>query len=90
MPTSVFGHVSGRVQGVGFRYFVYRCAIAEDVTGYAVNLADGRVECLLQGDAESVERVLARLRDGPPHARVDAVDVEALVDCQAYGEFTTG
>ena len=51
---SVRGYVRGRVQGVGFRYFVRRAAEMHGLCGYAVNLADGRVEFLLQGDAEAV------------------------------------
>ncbi|TQV86814.1 acylphosphatase [Exilibacterium tricleocarpae] len=43
----LYGLVSGRVQGVGFRYFVRDCARHCKVTGFANNLADGRVEVLL-------------------------------------------
>ena len=90
MLTSLRGHVRGRVQGVGFRYFVYRCAQAEGLSGYAINLADGRVEFLLQGDAAAVERVLAQVRSGPRHARVDDVSVVALPDYPAREGFATG
>ena len=49
---SVTGFVSGRVQGVGFRYFVMRHAQAENLGGFVRNLDDGRVQFLLQGEAE--------------------------------------
>lgn len=67
---SLRGLVSGRVQGVGFRYFVLRLARAADLRGYVRNLPDGRVEFLLQGTPESVDTVVEQIRRGPPHARV--------------------
>ena len=67
---SVQGFVSGRVQGVGFRYFVMRRAQAEKLCGYVRNLNDGRVEFILQGEADSVSRVLEQIRVGPDYAQV--------------------
>ena len=71
--------VSGRVQGVGFRYFVQDHAAVEGVHGYVQNLADGRVEALIEGDEESVLRVERAVRRGPPAARIDNVLVEDAV-----------
>ena len=71
--------VSGRVQGVGFRYFVQDHAAAEGVHGYARNLPDGRVEVFVEGDDESVARVERAVRRGPAHAHIDKVVVEAAV-----------
>jgi len=71
--------VGGRVQGVGFRYFVQDHASIEGVHGYVRNLPDGRVEILVEGDAESVLRVERAVRRGPAQAHVDNVDVEAAV-----------
>jgi acylphosphatase len=68
--------VSGRVQGVGFRYYVQDHAAVEGVHGYVRNLPDGRVEALLEGDDESVLRVERALRRGPAGARVENVVVE--------------
>jgi acylphosphatase len=68
--------VSGRVQGVGYRYFVQDHAAAEGVHGYVRNLEDGRVEAVVEGDQESVLRVERALRRGPSAARVDEVIVE--------------
>jgi acylphosphatase len=56
--------VSGHVQGVGYRYFVRQLAGAAGLTGSARNLADGRVEVVLEGPAEALRSVLAEL-DGP-------------------------
>ena len=69
--------VSGRVQGVGFRYFVQDAAAREGVSGYVRNLADGRVEAQIEGDLEAVTRVERALAQGPPGARVDDLAVEA-------------
>jgi acylphosphatase len=68
--------ISGRVQGVGFRYFVEARASAEGVHGWVRNLPDGRVEALIEGDEESVDRVEAAARRGPPGADVAGVVVE--------------
>ena len=68
--------VSGRVQGVGFRYFVQDTAQREGVAGYVRNLPDGRVEAFVEGDIEAVTRVEQALWQGPPGARVEHVDVE--------------
>ena len=60
--------ISGRVQGVGFRWFAKDAAAREGVTGWVRNLSDGRVEALIEGDAESVTRVERALRR-PARAR---------------------
>ena len=71
--------VSGRVQGVGFRWFVQDHAAAEGVHGYVRNLPDGRVEALVEGDDEAVLRVERALRRGPSGADVEQVAVEPVV-----------
>jgi acylphosphatase len=68
--------VAGRVQGVGFRYFVADAAGHERLGGWVRNLRDGRVEALVEGEAQAVDRFEARIRSGPPAARVDNVVVE--------------
>jgi acylphosphatase len=70
--------IAGRVQGVGFRFFAEAQAAVEGVHGYVRNLADGRVEAMVEGDEESVQRVEWAMRRGPSGARVDRVDVEAI------------
>jgi acylphosphatase len=79
--------VSGRVQGVGFRYFVHDAATREGVTGYVRNLPDGRVEALVEGEAEAVTRVERAIRSGPGGARVQDVDVDATEPSGAYRSF---
>jgi acylphosphatase len=68
--------VSGRVQGVGFRYALADVARECSVTGWVRNRRDGRVEALLAGTAEAVDRVIGWARQGPPAAKVSAVEVE--------------
>ena len=68
--------ISGRVQGVGFRYFAKDTAVREGVTGWVRNLPDGRVEALVEGEEEAVTRVERALWQGPGGARVAAVAVD--------------
>ncbi|MGN6391459.1 MAG: acylphosphatase [Gemmatimonadales bacterium] len=68
--------VHGVVQGVGFRWFAARHGRALGLTGYARNLADGRVEVVAAGPGEPLARLEALLRDGPANARVDRVERE--------------
>jgi acylphosphatase len=67
--------VSGRVQGVGFRWFVQELAAVENARGWVRNRPDGSVEALVQGERDSVERIERRIRRGPPAARVERVEV---------------
>ena len=67
--------LTGRVQGVFLRDTTRREAQSRGVAGSAHNLPDGRVEVVLEGPADDVATVLEWLRHGPPHARVEAVEV---------------
>ena len=86
---AVKGFVSGRVQGVGFRYFVMRQADTQQLSGYAKNLADGRVEFLLQGDQVAVQLVLEQIRRGPSYAKVTDVEVEEVAIGEIGNRFLT-
>lgn len=66
--------VAGRVQGVGFRWFVEREAHILGMAGWVRNNADGRVEVFAQGTAEQLIALRARLHQGPRAARVDNVE----------------
>ena len=85
---TIHGYVSGRVQGVGFRYFVRKNASAWRVNGWAKNLADGRVEFLLQGDKSAVTAVCAELRKGPALASVSEMTVEEKPEFALLEGFT--
>jgi acylphosphatase len=66
--------VRGRVQGVGFRWFVEREAHMLGIAGWVRNNSDGSVEVLAQGTRDQLAGLHSRLREGPRAARVDAVD----------------
>ena len=71
--TGVRWVVTGVVQGVGFRWFVRRAALAHGVRGDVRNLENGSVEVRAIGPDAAVERVLAELRVGPRSAQVDEI-----------------
>lgn len=76
--------VRGRVQGVGYRYFVQREAEARRLTGYARNLADGRVEVYAAGEPEALAELAGLLWKGPYLAEVrDVAEEEAAVESRA-------
>jgi len=66
----------GRVQGVGYRYWVEQQARAHGLDGWVRNRRDGSVEALFAGSADVVSGMIALCRRGPASARVDAVEDE--------------
>ncbi|MFN2387423.1 MAG: acylphosphatase [Thermoanaerobaculia bacterium] len=68
--------VSGRVQGVGFRFFASRAARELGVKGWVRNLPDGSVESVVEGAEEAVAGYLERLRQGPRGGRVTSLAEE--------------
>jgi acylphosphatase len=80
--------VSGRVQGVGFRYFTHAAAVREGVTGWVRNLDDGRVEALVEGDPDAVARVEQAIRTGPPGGRVDDVTTVPVPPHGTFARFS--
>ena len=72
--------ISGRVQGVGFRYAMQDEAARRGVNGWVRNRSDGSVEALLHGEADAVEGLTAWARQGPRGARV--TDVHASTDTE--------
>jgi acylphosphatase len=80
--------VSGRVQGVGFRYFALDAARREGLHGYVTNQDDGTVEAVAEGEAESVERFERALRRGPSKSRVENVGVDEIAPAVGNSGFT--
>lgn len=74
MPARRF-RIEGRVQGVGFRWWTRSQARSLGVRGSVRNLSDGTVEVTAIGTEEVLDRLHARLQEGPPGSRVDRVDV---------------
>jgi len=66
--------VSGRVQGVGFRWYTVRVATQCGVVGWVRNLPDGRVEAVAKGTTEAIDAFDAALRRGPRMSAVENVD----------------
>jgi acylphosphatase len=69
--------INGRVQGVGYRYFVEQAARSRDLEGWVRNRRDGSVEAVFAGPAEAVAAMIAACRRGPSSARVEALRDEA-------------
>lgn len=67
--------ISGRVQGVFYRKFTQDIATTLGVQGWVRNLDNGDVECLICGEEAAVEKLIVWLRQGPPHAKVTAVNI---------------
>jgi acylphosphatase len=68
-------HITGRVQGVGFRYSMQREAARLGVNGWVRNRRDGNVEALVQGSDEAVAALVEWARRGPPGAHVTSLNV---------------
>jgi acylphosphatase len=79
--------VHGRVQGVGFRYFVARRADRLGLTGWVANEPSGRVRCVAEGPRASLETLLGELRDGPPGAWVERVEASWSAGTGAFDGF---
>ncbi len=82
--------VGGRVQGVGYRYFVEHAARSHDLEGWVRNRRDGSVEAVFAGPEEAVAAMIAACRRGPSSAQVDALRDEAasldMLNLRATGE----
>lgn len=76
--------VEGRVQGVGFRYFVQEVAEVLELTGWVRNRWDGSVEVMAEGERDRLEKLLGALRQGPRVSYVETVSPQWL---PATGEF---
>jgi acylphosphatase len=77
---SVRLHITGRVQGVGYRAWMMRRASALGLRGWVRNRTDGSVEALVIGDEDSVATIVEACREGPLGARVSDVAVSEAAD----------
>jgi acylphosphatase len=79
-------HVSGWVQGVGFRWFTERLANDLGVEGWVRNLPDGRVDVFAQGEKDVLDAFCERLREGPSYGATDELSIETVpVDLKLHG-----
>ena len=78
-------HISGRVQGVNFRYYTRQQAESLGIVGWVRNLFDRRVEAIFEGDEITIQQMVDWCRQGPSAARVDHVELQWE---EATGEFS--
>ena len=79
--------ITGKVQGVGFRYFVLRQAQELGITGWVSNKPNGDVEALAQGEKADLEQFIAKVKEGPSFSRVDNVNLEWMNKGEQYFGF---
>lgn len=79
--------ITGRVQGVGFRAWMFRQASARNLAGWGRNRADGAVEAVFCGPPDAVDGMIKACKDGPRWSNVAAVEVSGEAQ-GASGAFT--
>ena len=79
--------ISGRVQGVGYRFFAQRSSAKHQVRGYVKNLEDGRVEVLAEGNAMAVEAFRFDLAAGPANSKVGEIEELVIEPSGLYSIF---
>jgi acylphosphatase len=80
--------IIGRVEGVGFRYFVLREAMELGLEGWVANTADGSVRCVAEGPRARLDTLLELLREGPPSAIVERVSEAWMPATGTVGPFS--
>ena len=81
--------IRGRVQGVGYRYFIYNIADNLGLTGYAKNLFNGDVEIYAEGNLELLKELVKKAKEGPSGAHVEKMNTEWLEFKNKYSNFET-
>jgi len=79
--------VHGRVQGVGFRYFVQRAGNRLGLTGNVRNRPDDTVEIVVAGDPELIEEFLKEVTKGPPLSRVERLEINDVAPVEKFRSF---
>lgn len=87
MRKRLSAHITGRVQGVGFRHFTKTRAARLDVEGWVRNEPDGTVRLEAEGAADALESLLDAIREGPRSARVDTIDVDWSAPSDEFDAF---
>ena len=80
--------VHGRVQGVGFRYFVQHVGNRLGLCGNVRNCPDSTVEIVVEGDGRKMADFIKQVEKGPPLARVERVDIADVPVWGDYGSFS--
>ncbi|MBN1298823.1 MAG: acylphosphatase [Actinobacteria bacterium] len=79
--------LSGRVQGVGYRYFVEEKARLYNIKGYVKNTFDNKVEIVCQGKRESLDIFRKRIKQGPAFAHVAGIIENSIENANSYSNF---
>ncbi|MCM3585523.1 acylphosphatase [Mesobacillus maritimus] len=79
--------VSGRVQGVGYRYFTQMKATQLQITGWTKNRSDGKVEIIATGSKENLDLFIEEIRKGNPFSTVDQIEINQLDNIEKYQSF---
>lgn len=87
MKISARVYISGRVQGVFFRSEIQRKALEHNITGWARNLSDGRVEALFEGEEKNVKILTNFCKLGPSGAKVTKTEVILLKFTEEFKDF---
>ncbi len=80
-------YVSGMVQGVGYRYFTLRKAQELGIRGYVMNLIDGRVLVVAEGEENALDKFISSLREGPKFSRVTGIEIHEDTDKEKLTKF---
>ena len=76
--------IAGKVQGVGFRYFVLRQAQELGINGWVSNKPNGDVESLAQGEKADLEQFIAKVKEGPSFSRVEDVSLNWVNEAEKH------
>lgn len=87
MPMHKHILVKGRVQGVGFRYFVQTKAAQQNIKGWVKNLQDGNVEIEAEGSEKDLELFTEEIRKGSPFSHVDSLETDEKETHNEYSSF---
>ena len=68
--------ITGRVQGVGFRYWLYKAAVRNNINGWVKNKISGEVEALLIGNNVEIDNLIKLCKKGPPSSKVARIEVQ--------------
>jgi acylphosphatase len=79
--------LSGRVQGVGFRYFTQARAMQYNIKGYVRNTFDDKLEVVCQGEPVNLDKFMLEVKNGPSFSHITNVEMEEIKDSPIYGSF---
>jgi acylphosphatase len=79
--------ISGKVQGVAYRYYMEKMARSLNLKGWVRNTEDGRVEAVIEGEDDSVNAMIEWCRKGPPAAKVSHVEVRDELSMENFNGF---